>query len=272
MSLNPGDSSRRARSKSPGRRDNDRDLSRGRYEEEVRERSRTRVEIDQAPSPPKPRYDGDRDARRRYDYEEETVIRSSRSRPEREETKYTSSRKYDSDSDSSISPDEIPVRRTTRASPERRPSRAMPGEFKETVKEEVKVRYNDRAEKEYYEDRKYSRKHIRKQQRRSGMQRQIQETEIFGGTKKQQKLESVKRQSMSLEASVLVMAIHQRRNMLALHHPSTQHLLMLSPRSTSMRIPRRRSLIQLRLVKKATRAIQARRPHMGTLALQIPRL
>lgn len=155
MSLNPGDSSRRGRSKSPGR-DDDWDRSRGRYEEEVRESSRTRVEIDRAPSPPRSRYDDDRDTRKRYDYEEETVIRSSRSRPEREETKYTSSRKYISDSESSVSPDEMPARRTTRASPERRPSRAMPGEFKETVKEEVKVRYDDKREKEYYEERKYS--------------------------------------------------------------------------------------------------------------------
>lgn len=156
MSLNPGDSSRRGRSKSPGRRDDDRDRSRGRYEEEVRERSRTRVEIDRAPSPPRSRYNDDRDARKRYDYEEETVIRSSKGRPEREETKYTSTRKYVSDSESSVSPDEMPHRRPSRASPERRPSRAMPGEFKETVKEEVNVRYGDKREKDYYEERKYS--------------------------------------------------------------------------------------------------------------------
>lgn len=156
MSLNPGDSSRKGRSKSPGRFDDDRDRSRGRYEEEVRERSRTRVEIDRAPSPPRSRYDDDRDTRKRYEYEEETVIRSSKGRPEREETKYTSSRKYVSDSESSVSSDEMPARHPSRASPERRPSRAMPGEFKETVKEEVKVRYDDKREKEYYEERKYS--------------------------------------------------------------------------------------------------------------------
>jgi hypothetical protein len=147
MSLNPGDSSRRGRSKSPGRRDDDRDRSRGRYEEEVVERSRTRVEIDRAPSPPRSRYEDDRDTRKRYDYEEETVIRSSKGRPEREETKYTSSRKYVSDSESSVSPDEMPAWR---------PGRAMPGEFKETVKEEVKVRYEDKRGKEYHEERKYS--------------------------------------------------------------------------------------------------------------------
>ena len=156
MPLNPGDSSRRGRSKSPGRRDDDRDPSRGRYEEEVRERSRTHVEIDRAPSPPRPRYDDGRDTRKKYEYEEEeTVVRSSTGRPEREETKYTS-RKYVSDSESSVSPDEMPHRRPSRASPERRPSRAMPGEFKETVKEEVKVRYDDKREKDYYEERKYS--------------------------------------------------------------------------------------------------------------------
>jgi hypothetical protein len=32
----------------------------------------------------------------------------------------------------------------------------MPGEFKETVREEVKVRYDDKREKDYYEERKYS--------------------------------------------------------------------------------------------------------------------
>ena len=78
------------------------------------------------------------------------------------------------------------------------------------------------------------RKHIRKQQRRSDMQRQIQEIEI--------------------------------------HHPNTRHPLMPSPRSTSMHIRRKRSLIQPRLVKKATQAVQASHLHMGTLALQTPRL
>lgn len=149
MPLNPDDSRRGVRSKSPGRREDDQDRSRGRYEEEVRERSRTRIEIDRAPSPPRSRYDDDRDTRKRYDYEEETVIRSSKGRPEREETRYNSSRKYVSDSESSVSPDELPARR---------PTRAMPGEYKETVKEEVKVRYDDRRGKEYYEERKYSKK------------------------------------------------------------------------------------------------------------------
>jgi hypothetical protein len=50
----------------------------------------------------------------------------------------------------------MPHRRPRLALPERRPSRAMLGEFKETAKEEVKVRYDDKREKDYYQERKYS--------------------------------------------------------------------------------------------------------------------
>lgn len=139
MSLNVGDS-RRGRDRSPGR-----------YEEEVRERSRTRVEIDRAPSPPRSRYDDPRDSRRRYEYEEETVTRSSKGGPERKEARYTSTRKYASESESESSVSSV--------SPERPPRKPMPGEFTKT-EEKVEVRYGDRRGKEYYEEKKYTKKDV----------------------------------------------------------------------------------------------------------------
>src|SRR5438045_1799876 len=147
MSLNVGDS-RRGRDKSPSRRDDDRDRSRGRYEEEVRERSRTRVEIDRAPSPPRSsRYDDLRDTRKRYEYEEETVSRTSKGPPERQEARYTSSRRrrYSSDSESSVSS----------ISPERPSRKPIPGDFRSEEKK-MEVRYGDRKGKEYYEEKKYT--------------------------------------------------------------------------------------------------------------------
>jgi hypothetical protein len=127
MSLNPEDSRRRGRSKSPGRRD-ERDRSRG-PANDIRERSRTRV-IERAPSPPTARYEDDRDSRRKYEYEEETA-RSSR---KREEPRYA--------------PEDH------RASSPPRPSYAIPGAFEE--REEPKVKYAGGREKEYYQEKKYS--------------------------------------------------------------------------------------------------------------------
>ena len=130
MSLDPRDSRRRGRSKSPGGRD-DRDRSRSRADD----RERTR-----APSPPSSRYDDDpRD--RGYAYEETTTIRSSRD-PDPRDSRYGSLSKYRDDS---------PPRGG-------RPDYAIPGSFKETdVREDVKIKYGDRREKDYYSEKTYGR-------------------------------------------------------------------------------------------------------------------
>lgn len=90
MSLNPEDSRRRGRSRSPGRRD-DRDRSRSRVDD-PRERSRTRTVIERTASPSISSYSDaryetrDRDGRR-YEYEEETLKSVSRI-PAKEEDRY----------------------------------------------------------------------------------------------------------------------------------------------------------------------------------------
>jgi hypothetical protein len=132
MSLDPRDSRRRERSRSPGRRDD-------------RERSTSRVRAPRAPSPPSSRYDDDpRD--REYEYEETTTIRSSREpavvTAEPRDSRYAgSASKYRSDSP-----------------PGARDPYAIPGAYKEKEVEEVKVRYGDRREKDYYSETKYGRK------------------------------------------------------------------------------------------------------------------
>ena len=131
MSLDPRDSRRRDRSRSPGRRDD-------------RERSTSRIRAPRAPSPPSSRYEDDpRD--RRYEFEETTKVRSSREpavlTAEPRDSRYAgAASKYRSDS-----------------SPARDPY-AIPGAYKEKEVEEVKTRYGDRREKEYYSETTYGRK------------------------------------------------------------------------------------------------------------------
>lgn len=135
MSLNPEDSRRRGRSKSPGRRD-DRDRSRSRVED-PRERSRTRPAIERAPSPPSsrysPRYDDDRARDRdipRYKPTEEIITKSS-TRSGREPTNYYK--------------DASP--------PSRRSKYEVPGSFDKVEDEVVRTKYVDRKQKDHYEER-----------------------------------------------------------------------------------------------------------------------
>lgn len=130
MSLDPRDSRRRERSRSPGRRDD-------------RERSTSRVRAPRAPSPPSSRYDDDpRDSR--YEYEE-TTTRTTREpavvTAEPRDSRYAgAASKYRDDS------------------PPARDPYAIPGAYKEKVEEEVRVKYGDRREKDYYSETTYGRK------------------------------------------------------------------------------------------------------------------
>ena len=132
MSLDPRDSRRRERSRSPGRRDD-------------RERSTSRVRAPRAPSPPSSRYEDDpRD--RGYEYEETTTVRSSREpavvTAEPRNSRYAgSASKYRTDSP-----------------PDARDPYSIPGSYKEKEVEEVKLRYADRREKDYYSESTYGRK------------------------------------------------------------------------------------------------------------------
>jgi hypothetical protein len=135
MSLDPRDSRRRERSRSPGRRDD-------------RERSTSRVRAPRAPSPPSSRYDDDDDdpRDRGYEYKETTTVRSSRDpavvTAEPRDYRYAgAASKYRTDSPLGA-----------------RDPYAIPGAYKEKDVEEVKVRYGDRREKDYYSETTYGRK------------------------------------------------------------------------------------------------------------------
>lgn len=97
-----------------------------------------------APSPPSSRYDDDpRD--RGYEYEETTTTRTSREpavvTAEPRDSRYAgSASKYRTDS------------------PPARDPYAIPGAYREKTEEEVKVRYGDRREKDYYSETTYGRK------------------------------------------------------------------------------------------------------------------
>jgi hypothetical protein len=132
MSLDPRDSRRRERSRSPGRRDD-------------RERSTSRVRAPRAPSPPSSRYEDDpRD--RGYAYEETTTVRSSR------EPAVVTAQPRDSRYAGAAS------KYRTDSPPGARDPYDMPGAYKEKEVEEVKVRYGDRREKDYYSEKSYGRK------------------------------------------------------------------------------------------------------------------
>lgn len=141
MSLNPEDSRRRGRSKSPGRRD-DRDRSRSRAGE-VRERSR--VVIERAPSPPSVRYQSkyneDDDYERNFGFRDEKVTRLAR-----EEPRYVPESAYRGARDPSP--------------PGRYESYGGTGNHKDVEIERVeRVRYaDDRKERGYHEERKSYRK------------------------------------------------------------------------------------------------------------------
>lgn len=151
MSLDPRDSQRRGRSKSPGGRE--RDSSRSRQEPE-RERSRVR-----APSPPASRY-YDEDPRDRgyddhdYEYEEKVTRRSSRREDPTVVTAEPRDRGYGRGVDQYRSSSPAPG---SRADP-RADSYNIPGAFEK--KEEVRVSYGDGRgrEKDYYADAGYSSK------------------------------------------------------------------------------------------------------------------
>ncbi|KAI9736517.1 MAG: hypothetical protein M1818_006028 [Claussenomyces sp. TS43310] len=140
MSLNPEDSRRRGRSRSPGRRD-ERARSRSRVDES---HDKARVAIDQAPSPASARYgarydDQDDGERRRYEYREETVTKSTSAR---DEPRYVPESSY-----------RVP------SPPGRQSSYVMPGGFgDEEGEKDVRARYSDGKEKTYYDERKPTKK------------------------------------------------------------------------------------------------------------------
>lgn len=140
MSLDPRDSQRRGRSKSPGR---ERERSRSRVDEYS-----SRVETTRAPSPPSRGYD---DAPRGYSYEErETTTRSSREKPA-----VVTAEPRDRDPRSSYG--SVNQYRDRETSPPAARGYGMPGGFQE--EEDVKVRYESGRgrEKDYYDQKGSSR-------------------------------------------------------------------------------------------------------------------
>jgi hypothetical protein len=142
MSLDPRDSRRRDRSKSPGRRDNG-------------ERSRSRV---RAPSPPSTRYEDDSRERSRgtYDYEERetTTIRSSKGPAVVDaEPRYDSRDPRDPRyTDPRIDPrDPYSQYSAPSSGPPARPDYAVPGAFENTASSKTR-------EKDYYADKGYGKR------------------------------------------------------------------------------------------------------------------